>query len=89
MGRCSTWSVPRSLADLFACFQGCFAATTFQTFTVLVAGFLAQTGLRTVAGIRTGAAGRSLTASTRDATHESAVIDSSQRRSLLLFDDRQ
>ena len=50
-----TWSVPRSLADLFACFQACFTAPTFQTFTALVAGFLAQPGLRTVTGMLTGA----------------------------------
>jgi hypothetical protein len=33
----------------------CFAAPTFRTFTVLVAGFLAQPGLRTVTGMQTGA----------------------------------
>jgi hypothetical protein len=49
------WSVSRSLADLPACFQGCFAAPTFRTFTALVGGFLAQPGLRTVIGMLTGA----------------------------------
>ena len=50
-----TWSVPRSLADLLACFQGCFTAPTFRTFTALVAGFVAQPGLRTVTGMLAGA----------------------------------
>ena len=49
------WSVPRSLADLLARFQACFAAPTFQTFTPLVGEFLAQPGLRTVTGMLTGA----------------------------------
>ena len=49
------WSLPRSLADLLACFQACFTAPTFRTFTALVGGFLAQPGLRTVTGMLTGA----------------------------------
>jgi hypothetical protein len=49
------WSLPRSLSDLLACFQACFTAPTFGTFTALVAGFLAQPGLRTVTGMLAGA----------------------------------
>ncbi len=49
------WSLPRSLADLLACFRPCFTAPTFQTFAALVGGFLAQPGLRTVTGMLTGA----------------------------------
>jgi hypothetical protein len=48
-------SVPRSLADMLACFQACFTAPTFQTVSALVAGFLARPELRTVTGILTGA----------------------------------
>jgi hypothetical protein len=49
------WSLPRSLADLLACFQACFTAPTFGTFTALVGGFVAQPGLRTVTGMLSGA----------------------------------
>jgi DDE superfamily endonuclease len=49
-----TWGLPRSLGDLLACFQGCFTAPTFRTFTALVAGFLAQPGRRTVTGMLAG-----------------------------------
>jgi predicted ester cyclase len=35
-------SSPCSLADLLCAFRGCFTAPTLQTFTALVAGFLAQ-----------------------------------------------
>lgn len=50
-----TWSLPCSLADLPVCFRPCFTAPTFQTFTALVGGFLAQPGLRTVTGMLSGA----------------------------------
>jgi hypothetical protein len=36
-----TPSLPRSLADLLACFRPCFTAPSFTTFTALVSGFLA------------------------------------------------
>src|SRR4029450_8617549 len=49
------WSLPRSRADLLACFQGCFTVPTFGTFTGLVAGLVAQPGLRTVTGMLAGA----------------------------------
>jgi hypothetical protein len=49
------WSLPPSLADLLACFRGCFTAPTFTTFAWLVAGFVAQPGARTVCGMLTGA----------------------------------
>jgi hypothetical protein len=48
-------SLPRSLADLLACFRPCFTAPTFQTFTALVTGFLTQPGPRTVTGMLTAA----------------------------------
>jgi DDE superfamily endonuclease len=50
-----TWSVPRSLADLLAVFRPCFSAPTFRTFAALVAGLVAQPGLRTVTGMLAGA----------------------------------
>jgi hypothetical protein len=43
-----TPSLPRSLADLLIVFRPCFTAPTFATFRAMVAGFLAQPGLRTV-----------------------------------------
>jgi hypothetical protein len=49
------WSLPPSLADLLVCFRGCFTAPTFQTFSWLVAGFVAQPGARTVCGMLAGA----------------------------------
>jgi hypothetical protein len=48
-------SVPRSLADLLVVFRPCFTAPTFGTFTAMVAGFVAQSGLRTVTGMLAGA----------------------------------
>src|SRR6266540_555359 len=55
-------SLPRSLADLLIVFRPCFTAPTFATFRAMVAGFLAQPGLRTVTGMLVGAglAGRKL-----------------------------
>ena len=50
-----TPSLPRSLADLLAAFGPCFTAPTLRTFQALVAGFLAQPGLRTVTGMLVGA----------------------------------
>jgi DDE superfamily endonuclease len=50
-----TPSLPRSLADLLAAFGPCFTAPTMRTFQALVAGFLAQPGLRTVTGMLVGA----------------------------------
>lgn len=46
-----TPSLPRSLADLLIVFSPRFTAPTFRTFCVLVAGFLAQPGRRTVTGM--------------------------------------
>ncbi len=48
-------SLPRSLADLLIVFRPCFTAPTFATFRAMVAGFLAQPGLRTVTGMLAGA----------------------------------
>src|SRR6266545_2712669 len=50
-----TPSLPRSLADLLIVFRPCFTAPTFATFSAMVAGFLAQPGLRTVTGMLVGA----------------------------------
>jgi hypothetical protein len=50
-----TPSLPRSLADLLIVFRPCFTAPTFATFRAMVAGFLAQPGLRTVTGMLVGA----------------------------------
>jgi hypothetical protein len=50
-----TPSLPRSLADLLACFRPCVTAPSFTTFTALVGGFLAQPGPRTVTGMLAGA----------------------------------
>lgn len=49
------WTVPPSVAGLLAWFAPCFTAPTFQTFTALACGFLAQTGPRTVTGMLLGA----------------------------------
>src|SRR6266508_4467278 len=48
-------SLPDTLATLLAAFAPCFTARTLPTFQALVAGFLAQPGLRTVTGMLTGA----------------------------------
>jgi DDE superfamily endonuclease len=48
-------SLPDTLAALLVAFAPCFTARTFPTFQALVAGFLAQPGLRTVTGMLTGA----------------------------------
>jgi len=48
-------SLPVSVTALLAAFRPCFTAPTFETFTGLVAGFLGQTGRRTVCGMLTGA----------------------------------
>ncbi len=48
-------SLPDTLAALLVAFSPCFTARTFPTFQALVAGFLAQPGLRTVTGMLTGA----------------------------------
>src|SRR5215204_7598683 len=50
-----TPSLPRSLADLLIVFRPCFTAPTFATFWAMVAGFMAQPGLRTVTGMLVGA----------------------------------
>jgi hypothetical protein len=48
-------SLPDTLATLLAAFAPCFTARTLPTFQALVAGFLAQPGLRTVTGMLAGA----------------------------------
>jgi hypothetical protein len=48
-------TLPASLMTLLACFQPLFTAPSFRTFNALAAGFLAQTGRRTVCGMLTGA----------------------------------
>ena len=48
-------TLPPSLMALLAAFQPCFTAPSFRTFSALAAGFLAQTGRRTVCGMLTGA----------------------------------
>jgi DDE superfamily endonuclease len=48
-------TLPSSLMALLACFQPLFTAPSFRTFCALAAGFLAQTGRRTVCGMLTGA----------------------------------
>ena len=50
-----TPSLPGSLADLLIVFRPCFTAPTFATFRAMVAGFMAQPGLRTVTGMLVGA----------------------------------
>ena len=51
----TTLPLPASLMTLLAAFQPCFTAPAFRTFCALTAGFLAQTGRRTVCGMLTGA----------------------------------
>jgi hypothetical protein len=48
-------TLPPSLLALLACFEPLFTAPSFRTFCALAAGFLAQTGRRTVCGMLTGA----------------------------------
>jgi hypothetical protein len=48
-------TLPPSLTALLAVFQPCFTAPTYRTFCGLMAGFVAQTGRRTVCGMLTGA----------------------------------
>ncbi|MBB5154230.1 IS701 family transposase [Saccharopolyspora phatthalungensis] len=53
-------TLPASLAVVVEAFRGCFTAPSFQTFTMLVAGLITQTGRGTVCGMLTaaGMAGR-------------------------------
>jgi hypothetical protein len=48
-------TLPPSLLALLACFQPLFTTPSFRTFCALAAGFVAQTGRRTVCGMLTGA----------------------------------
>jgi hypothetical protein len=48
-------TLPPPLLALPACFEPLFTAPSFRTFCALVAGFLAQTGRRTVCGMLAGA----------------------------------
>ena len=48
-------TLPGSLTRLLEPFRPCFTAPTFDTFVVLVAGLIAQTGVRTVCGMLAGA----------------------------------
>ena len=48
-------TLPPSLAGLLSSFRSCFTAPTFRTFTVLLAGMIAQPGRHTVCGMLTGA----------------------------------
>ena len=48
-------TLPPSLMALLATFEPCFTVPAFRTFCALAAGFLAQTGRRTVCGMLTGA----------------------------------
>ena len=50
-----TLPLPASLMALLAAFQPLFTVPSFRTFCALAAGFLAQTGRRTVCGMLTGA----------------------------------
>ncbi len=50
-----TVQLPASLIALLVCFRPLFTAPSFRTFCALAAGFLAQTGRRTVCGMLTGA----------------------------------
>ena len=47
-------TLPASLTTLLACFEPCFTGPSFRTFCALAAGFLAQTGRRTVCGMLAG-----------------------------------
>jgi hypothetical protein len=51
----ATVPLPASLARLLARFASLFTTPSFQTFTILACGFLAQTGKRTVCGMLAGA----------------------------------
>lgn len=48
-------TLPGALSRVLATFRSCFTAPTFETFTALVAGLLAQPVGRTVCGMLTGA----------------------------------
>ena len=48
-------TLPPSLAVLLEVFQPCFTAPSYRMFRVLVVGFLAQTGCRSVCGMLVGA----------------------------------
>jgi SRSO17 transposase len=48
-------SLPISLRRLLDAFGGCFTAPTFEVFSAMVLGLVAQTGQRTVCGMLTGA----------------------------------
>jgi hypothetical protein len=48
-------TLPGAFTRVLATFRPCFTAPTFQTFTMLVAGLLAQPVARTVCGMLTGA----------------------------------
>jgi hypothetical protein len=48
-------TLPSSLLALLACFEPLFTAPSFRAFCALTAGFVAQTGRRTVCGMLTGA----------------------------------
>ncbi|WP_204019197.1 IS701 family transposase, partial [Sphaerimonospora thailandensis] len=51
----ATVALPPSLAGLFERFRPCFTAPTFETFCMLMAGFIACAGTRTVCGMLSGA----------------------------------
>src|SRR5215467_10315727 len=53
-------TLPPSPMALLACFEPLFTVPSFRTFCALAAGFLTQTGRRTVCGMLTGAAGRGI-----------------------------
>ncbi|HWS32454.1 MAG TPA: transposase [Actinoplanes sp.] len=48
-------TLPPSLAGLLRSFRSCFTAPSLRTFSVLLAGMIAQPGRRTVCGMLTGA----------------------------------
>src|SRR5438128_10392671 len=48
-------TLPGTLSRVLAGFRPCFTAPTFEVFTALVAGFVAQPVSRTVCGMLTGA----------------------------------
>lgn len=48
-------TLPGTLARVLAAFRPCFTAPTFETFTMMVAGLVAQPVRRTVCGMLTGA----------------------------------
>jgi SRSO17 transposase len=47
-------TIPGSLADLLVIFRFCFTVPTFNTFSALVVGSIAQTRRRTVCGMLSG-----------------------------------